>query len=76
MLIVQTDYVAVIDELLCDCTRGDCCRQCLHVCSTGGLMWVASDRLLMIDPWACDGCGNCVTTCAQGAISLHPRRSA
>lgn len=76
MLNVQTDYVAVIDELLCDSSRGDCCRKCLHVCSTGGLMWVASDRLLMIDPWACDGCGNCVTTCAQGAISLHTRRSA
>ena len=74
MLSLQTDFVAVIDDLTCDCCRGECCRACLKVCSSGGLMWVSSDHLLLIDPWSCDGCGNCVTACPQGAISLHARR--
>jgi MinD superfamily P-loop ATPase len=75
VLTIQTEFVAVIDELLCDCCRGECCRVCLPVCSSGGLMWVASEHMLMLDPWACEGCGNCVTACPQGAVSLHPRRS-
>lgn len=74
MVGVQTDFVATIDEQTCNCSRGDCCRKCLHVCSTGALIWVAGDRDILIDPWECDGCGNCVTACPQGAISMLPRR--
>lgn len=74
MVEAQVDFVAVIDESTCDCCRGECCRACLRACSSGGLIWVASEHMLLLDPWACDGCGSCVTVCPQGAISLHARQ--
>jgi MinD superfamily P-loop ATPase len=73
---LQTDYVAFLDESTCECCRGECRQACLRVCAGKGLLWVAGEELLLIDPWACDGCGNCVTACPQRAISLHPRQAA
>jgi MinD superfamily P-loop ATPase len=46
------------------------CRQCLPVCDTGALIWVAAERELLTDPWSCNGCGDCVRSCPDGALSL------
>jgi len=60
--------VAVLDEARCDG-----CRECLRTCSTSALTWVASDHLILIDPWACSACGTCLTYCPNEAIYLVTR---
>ncbi|HEY42718.1 MAG TPA: 4Fe-4S dicluster domain-containing protein [Anaerolineae bacterium] len=46
---------------------------CLPACNYEALIWVRSDEMLLIDPWACNGCGKCITTCPKGALELQPR---
>jgi ferredoxin len=31
---------------------------------------VSSERELLLDPWSCTGCGDCVRACREGALSL------
>jgi heterodisulfide reductase subunit A len=60
--------MAVLDEARCDG-----CRSCLHTCTYHALLWVTSDRQVLIDPWACNGCGTCTTYCPSQAIRLVAR---
>jgi MinD superfamily P-loop ATPase len=58
-------YVISVDEGRCDA-----CRECLPACSYGGLINVPGEKQPMIDPWACTGCGTCVTVCSRQALTL------
>jgi heterodisulfide reductase subunit A len=59
--------VARLDERLC--SR---CWQCLPACDAGALLRVVDDGLLL-DPWACRGCGDCLRVCPDAALALAPR---
>lgn len=45
------------------------CRKCVEDCPTGA--WVIDDELLGIDTDLCDGCGLCVASCPEQAISAE-----
>lgn len=68
---VDLTFVCRLEEARCDG-----CRACLPACSHGALVWVQTERTLLIDPWACTGCGTCVTACPQGALRLTSRGAA
>jgi hypothetical protein len=57
--------VARLEQRLCSS-----CRECLPACDAGGLIWVAAEGELLIDPWNCTGCGDCVRACPTDALSL------
>jgi MinD superfamily P-loop ATPase len=65
---VKQQYCIELDEALCDG-----CRKCLPACNFAALIWVRADNELLVDTWACTGCGTCVTVCPQKALSLRPR---
>ena len=61
-------FVVEVNEARCDG-----CRQCLHTCHFGALLWVSSDKTILVDPWACNGCGTCTTICLRDALTLRLR---
>ncbi|NIS81168.1 MAG: 4Fe-4S dicluster domain-containing protein [Anaerolineales bacterium] len=65
---VKYKYVVMLNDSFCDG-----CRQCLPSCTFGAMIWVRSDETLLIDSWACTGCGTCVTACPGHALKLRPR---
>jgi MinD superfamily P-loop ATPase len=65
---LELGFVVEVNEAHCDG-----CRQCLHACNYGALLWVSSDQTILVDPWACSGCGTCTTICLRDAVTLRPR---
>ena len=63
---VDVIYVAYLDEELCDG-----CRACLPACNFKGLISIPGERMPMVNPWSCTGCGTCVTTCPKDALTLQ-----
>jgi len=43
------------------------CRSCLDVCSTEAI--VSKGSRIEVDPYLCQGCGDCTTGCPSGALS-------
>ncbi len=68
MAVIEVTYIVYLDEELCDG-----CRLCLPVCKFKGMISIPGERMPMVDPWSCTGCGTCVTTCPQGALTLRPK---
>ncbi len=59
-----TAMVAVPEGAHCDN-----CQACLRLSTCHALLWAASDRLILIDLWARNGCGTSVTACPIQATS-------
>ncbi|MGB2897504.1 MAG: 4Fe-4S dicluster domain-containing protein [Anaerolineales bacterium] len=66
MALIVAAHIVCLDEELCDG-----CRICLPACNFKGLLSIPGERMPMVDLWSCTGCGTCVTTCPQGALTLH-----
>ncbi len=50
------------------------CRACIDVCTTNAIVSVGEG--VQVDPFLCQGCGSCATTCPTGAMSYsYPRPS-
>ncbi len=50
------------------------CTACIDVCSTNAIVSVGEG--VQVDPFLCQGCGSCATTCPTGAMSYsYPRPS-
>ncbi len=43
------------------------CTRCLDACATGAIL--SRGEGIEVDPYLCQGCGSCATTCPSGAIS-------
>jgi MinD superfamily P-loop ATPase len=56
-----------LSEINSQCTL---CGACLEECPTRAI--VAGSRQYAIDIDLCDGHGNCITICPEGAISIVP----
>ena len=49
------------------------CRQCIDACAAEAICSV--DQKISVDPYLCQGCGDCTTTCPSGAINYtYPDR--
>ena len=49
------------------------CRQCIDACAAEAICSV--DKKISVDPYLCQGCGDCTTTCPSGAINYtYPDR--
>ena len=68
MAVIDVAHIIHLDEELCDG-----CRICLPACNFKGLLSIPGERMPMVDSWSCTGCGKCVTTCPQFALTLHPK---
>lgn len=66
-LVVHSDYIAAVDEALCDG-----CGACLERCHFGARARDEGGRVAFVAE-NCWGCGLCVTTCPQGAVRLERR---
>ncbi len=62
---------AFITHLATERCRG--CRECVPVYRARALLWVVAEQFLMVDPWACTGCGDCITACPEGALRFGAR---
>ncbi|MEW6566813.1 MAG: 4Fe-4S dicluster domain-containing protein [Chloroflexota bacterium] len=62
-------------EFVAELIDGRCsgCRECLSHCAVRALLWVQGEEAVLIDPWACTGCGTCTTACPQEALHMRPR---
>lgn len=50
------------------------CRQCIDACATDAI-GIAGD-VIQVNPYLCQGCGDCATVCPAGAINYQfPKRS-
>lgn len=50
------------------------CRQCIDICATDAI-GIAGDTI-QVNPYLCQGCGDCATVCPAGAINYqYPKRS-
>lgn len=50
------------------------CTACIDVCATNAI--VSAGEGVQVDPFLCQGCGSCATTCPTGAMSYsYPRPS-
>ncbi len=68
MTVAEATYIVLLDENRCQASR-----DCLPACSYGGLFHLPGEKRPMVDPWACTGCGTCVTACPEDALRLIPR---
>jgi MinD superfamily P-loop ATPase len=62
--------MAPVSEINAKCTR---CGACLEECPTRAI--VAGVRQYAIDIDLCDGHGNCITICPEGAITVVAAKS-
>ncbi|TFH36496.1 MAG: 4Fe-4S dicluster domain-containing protein [Anaerolineales bacterium] len=65
---VVVQYFVSLDEALCSA-----CRACLPSCKHGGMLHVPGERIPMVDPWSCTGCGTCISVCPEDALRLTLR---
>jgi len=65
---VHADFLARVDSDTCAM-----CETCLDRCQMEAL--IERDGSMWVDPLRCIGCGLCVPTCEQGAVSLVSRPS-
>ncbi len=68
MAVIEATYIVYLYEELCDG-----CRLCLPACKFTGLISIPGEHMPMVDPWSYTGCGTCVTTCPQGALTLRTK---
>ncbi len=68
MTIAEATFIVFLDETRC---RGG--RACLPVCNYGGLINIPGEKMPMVDPWSCTGCGTCLTVCPEEALTLIPK---
>jgi Na+-translocating ferredoxin:NAD+ oxidoreductase subunit B len=64
--VVQSSFQAKIEPGLCSL-----CGSCLERCQTDAL--VEGESSMEVDLARCIGCGLCVSSCPEGAISLFPK---
>ena len=57
----------IIPAIIKDDCSGSLCKLCSGFCAAGAIL--DSDKGLIIDESACNGCGACVNVCPHGAIS-------
>ncbi len=70
---MQRIGVDLVVELMKD--RCITCRECLPHCAVGALLWATGQDTILIDTWACTGCGTCTTACSQHALHMQTRHS-
>lgn len=55
------------------CAHGDYpdkgCRRCIEVCATAAI--TSTGHAPEVNPYLCQGCGDCSTTCPSGAMQYH-----
>ncbi len=61
--------IAVADQEKCKCGEYHCIKRCQF----GATRVNAHDEKIIIDPSLCFGCGLCVSSCPNNAISLAKR---
>jgi ferredoxin len=61
----------LVDEKKCAHARNRItgCRKCIDACSVSAIIGV--DNAISIDPYICEGCGDCSAVCPTGAISYE-----
>jgi Na+-translocating ferredoxin:NAD+ oxidoreductase subunit B len=64
---IRSGFQATIDKDACAA-----CRACLDRCQIEAI--VEGQYSMHVDPARCIGCGLCVSTCPENAVSLVPRR--
>jgi ferredoxin len=59
------------DPGLCDYRSGgvETCRRCFDVCGTWAI--TKDETRITVNPYLCQGCGDCATVCPTGAISFN-----
>ena len=70
----RQDRVALIDQA-CLAARGIACRSCEDVCEPQALRFrprIGGLSAPEVDPLACTGCGECVSVCPAGAVTVCP----
>ncbi len=67
-------YFYLLPELCASSRRGIAgCSQCIDVCATDAI-GIGSESI-EVDPFLCQGCGDCSTVCPSGAINYqYPKR--
>jgi ferredoxin len=66
--LTKPQYVQ-IDNTACDHVQAGvvACRRCLKVCETWAI--AAVDQTITLNPYLCQGCGDCATVCPTGAFA-------
>lgn len=67
-------FFSYLPEICAHGARGvSGCRLCLDACAAGAI--VSSQEEIEVDPYLCQGCGDCATVCPAGAINYtYPAR--